>query len=89
MVCSIAEIAPMDEWHLRKWQPIASAPFDRDLELSVIEADETHALVFPCRRTEKGWLNVTMNLRISVDPTHWRLWCHRRGCAKSDMPQRF
>ena len=62
---------------MHEWQPIASAPFDQDLELSVIEANETHTLVFPCRRTEKGWFNVTMNSRVSVDPTHWRLWCHR------------
>ena len=32
------------------WQSIPSAPFDRDLELAVIDDDGTHALVFPCRR---------------------------------------
>ena len=66
-----------------EWQPISSAPFDQDLELSVIEANEAHALVFPCRRIANGWLNVKMNSQVFVDPTHWRLWCHRPHCAAS------
>jgi hypothetical protein len=60
------------------WQPISSAPFDQDLELSVIEANEAHALVFPCRRMVSGWLNVKMNSQVFVSPTHWRRWCHYR-----------
>ncbi len=43
------------------WQPIATAPFDRDLQLSVVERDseqeEVHALIFPCRWTPTGWVN--------------------------------
>jgi hypothetical protein len=57
-----------------QWQPISSAPFDQDLELSVIEANETHALVFPCRRMANGWFNMKMNSPVLVNPTHWRLW---------------
>jgi hypothetical protein len=57
------------------WQPISTAPFDRDLQLSVIENGEIHALVFPCRRTKDCcWINATTRKLISVDPTHWRLW---------------
>jgi hypothetical protein len=56
------------------WQPISSAPFDRDLELAVIDSDGTHALVFPCRRTAAGWINSATRERINVDPTHWRDW---------------
>jgi hypothetical protein len=63
-----------------EWQPISSAPFDQDLELSVIEANEAHALVFPCRRIANGWLNVKMNSQVFVSPTHWRPWCHRQHC---------
>jgi hypothetical protein len=37
-----------------EWQPIAKAPFDRDLELAVMDYDGTHALVFPCRRILNG-----------------------------------
>ena len=32
------------------WQPITTAPLNRDLELAVVDKDEPHALVFPCRR---------------------------------------
>jgi hypothetical protein len=37
------------------WQHIATAPFDRDLELAVIDASgEPHCLYFPCHRTLDG-----------------------------------
>lgn len=57
------------------WQPIASAPFDRDLELAVIDSDGPHALVFPCRRILSGWIDAqTKRLIADVRPTHWREW---------------
>ncbi len=57
------------------WQPIATAPFDRDLELAVIDASGEHALVFPCRRSIlDGWINPTTGKRVDVRPTHWRGW---------------
>jgi hypothetical protein len=39
------------------WQPISSAPFDLDLQLSVIEKGEVHILIFPCRRVQAGWVD--------------------------------
>jgi hypothetical protein len=59
----------MSEWH-----PIASAPFDCDLRLCVIEGGEVHELVFPCRRTWSGWAHVPTGRLIYLDPTHCRLW---------------
>ena len=56
------------------WKPIANAPFDRDLELAVIDYDGAHALVFPCRRILKGWLKSGTQERVNVRPTHWREW---------------
>ncbi|HZQ12458.1 MAG TPA: hypothetical protein VFB31_06580 [Pseudolabrys sp.] len=56
------------------WQPAASAPFDRDLELAVIDRDGTHALVFPCRRVLGGWVKAETRERLDVFPTHWREW---------------
>jgi hypothetical protein len=57
------------------WQPIATAPFDRDLELAVIDASGEHALVFPCHRNIlDGWINTTTGKRVDVRPTHWRDW---------------
>lgn len=60
--------------HVPVWQPITTAPFERDLELAVIDSDGPHALVFPCRRVPHGWVNAETEERIYVQPTHWRLW---------------
>jgi hypothetical protein len=62
---------------LRDWHPISTAPFDRDLQLSVIEQGEVHALAFPCQRTENGWRDTTTRKPVFVDPTHWREWPNR------------
>jgi hypothetical protein len=56
------------------WQHVSSAPFDRDLELAVIDDDGPHALVFPCRRILNGWMKVETKERLDVRPTHWREW---------------
>ena len=56
------------------WQPITTADFGQDLQLSVIDRDEVHALVFPCRRVPDGWINAKTGERIRVSPTHWRAW---------------
>lgn len=56
------------------WEEISTAPYDRDLELAVIERDHLHPLIFACRRTPGGWIKVATRERIVVHPTHWRLW---------------
>lgn len=56
------------------WKSIESAPFDRDLELAVIEYDGSYALVFPCRRVPDGWVEAETSLPVNVHPTHWRNW---------------
>ena len=56
------------------WLPIDTAPFDRDLELAVVDKDEHHALVFPCRRVPGGWMSAEFKKHIDVRPTHWREW---------------
>jgi hypothetical protein len=56
------------------WQPISTAPTGSDLEVAVIERAIPHALIFPCRRTEDGWISGETGERINVHPTHWRKW---------------
>ena len=57
------------------WEPITSAPFDRDLELAVIDKGEAHALVFACRQISGGgWVKAATKKQIEVHPTHWREW---------------
>jgi isoaspartyl peptidase/L-asparaginase-like protein (Ntn-hydrolase superfamily) len=53
---------------------ISTAPFDRDLELAVIDDDGPHALVFPCRRILRGWVKSETEERVDVHPMHWRDW---------------
>ena len=54
------------------WEPISSAPFDRDLELAVFDTGERpHALAFPCRRILGGWIKVETQAKlIGFQPTH-------------------
>lgn len=56
------------------WQPIETAPGDRDIELAVMDKDGLHALVFPCRRAAGGWLKAHDGERLDVRPSHWREW---------------
>jgi hypothetical protein len=53
-----------------EWKPIATVPFDRNLELAFIDHDGVHALVFPCRRVPDGWFNAeTKKLVDNIHPT--------------------
>jgi hypothetical protein len=61
-----------------EWKLINTAPFDRDLELAVIDSKGTYPVVFPCRRlADSGWIDVETNTQVyfnSIRPTHWRDW---------------
>jgi len=59
------------------WEPIASAPYGRDLELAVVDGHHVHPLVFACRRTTGGWIKASSHERVIVNPTHWRPWPRR------------
>ena len=61
------------------WQTVANAPFDRDLELAVVDRDGPHALVFACRRVAGGWIKSATRERVDVRPTHWREWSVESG----------
>lgn len=58
----------------KEWQPIATAPAHVELELSIYDKGEYHALAFPCRRDGSGWRDVRINRLMPLEPTHWRLW---------------
>jgi hypothetical protein len=59
-----------------EWKLIDSAPFERDLELAIIDSWGTQVVAFPCRRfTDNGWLDAETNKQIYyIRPTHWRDW---------------
>ena len=64
----------LSDYFQMDWQTVATAPFDRDLQLAVIDAQGIHMLVFPCRRVLRGWTKSTTNEPVIVRPTHWREW---------------
>jgi hypothetical protein len=70
-----AETAALPDHPQMEWQPIATAPFNRDLELAVLDAHESpHALVFPCRKVLHGWVEAGTVVPVIIHPTHWRKW---------------
>jgi len=57
------------------WERLETAPpFDRDLEIAVIEGNTIHRVVFPCRRIFGGWIKAKTGEHVAVQPTHWRIW---------------
>jgi hypothetical protein len=61
----------------RMWHKLTShseVPVDRDLRLAVINDQGVHALVFPCRKAETGWVHAANGRIVEVFPTHWQDW---------------
>ena len=57
--------------HALEWRKIATAPFDREIELAVI--DGTVGVVDgPCLRHGDGWLDARTLMPVTVRATHWR-----------------
>jgi hypothetical protein len=59
---------------MTQWQLVATAPFNRDLEVCVIDKQGEHLLAYPCRQTASGWTEASTGFWIHIDPTHWREW---------------
>jgi hypothetical protein len=53
-------------------------PSNIELELSIYDKGEYHALAFPVRRDGSGWRDVRANRLMPLKPTHWRRWDHGR-----------
>lgn len=60
------------------WLKIETAPFERDIEVAVVDFDGLHCAVFPCRRTADGWTKATTGAPVEIHPTHWRHWLDPR-----------
>jgi hypothetical protein len=56
------------------WQPIASAPLDRNVQVGVTSRKGILAIFFPCRRTEAGWINAVVKAPLLHEPACWREW---------------
>jgi hypothetical protein len=54
-----------------RWRDIATAPFDRELQLAVID-DEVHPVGGFCLRHGDDWFDAETLKPITVAATHWR-----------------
>lgn len=54
-----------------QWRDIESAPFDRELELAVIDGEVRPISRF-CLRHRDGWLDAETLRPIKLTATHWR-----------------
>jgi hypothetical protein len=66
----------VDSSSIMEWKPIDTAPFDRDLELAVIDSRGTRLVAFACRRLtdnswlDNSWLDVETNKRVCLHTPH-------------------
>jgi hypothetical protein len=60
-----------------EWRDIATAPFDREIELAVI-GDGVGLVDGSCLRHHDGWLDAQTLRPVTVRATHWR---YRRPAA--------
>jgi hypothetical protein len=54
-----------------QWRDITTAPFDRALELAVIDGG-IRVLESCCIRYGNGWLDAETLRPVAIDATHWR-----------------
>jgi hypothetical protein len=54
-----------------EWREIASAPFDREIEVAIVHGDIS-VPGNPCLRHRNGWLDAETLRPIMVAATHWR-----------------
>jgi hypothetical protein len=57
---------------MSEWGPIATAPFDEDVEVGIAGRQGIDALALLCRRTERGWVVAPTGEPVPIKPTHWR-----------------
>jgi hypothetical protein len=55
------------------WNPIETAPFDKDIAVQVTDdRGEPYPINWPCRRTTTGWINSRKGTPLAVMPVSWR-----------------
>ena len=61
----------------RNWHPVSTAPFNRDVEVRIVDAKGLGVAPFPCRQTTSGWINADLYVRMELIPVAWRPWPKR------------
>jgi hypothetical protein len=55
------------------WNPIESAPLDKDVTLEVTDGrGARYRLPNPCRRTASGWVSSSKGTPLAVTPVKWK-----------------
>jgi hypothetical protein len=52
---------------------VDSAPMDVDLEVQAHDVFGHQVLPFPCRKTERGWINAKAGVRLAPRVVGWRV----------------
>ena len=61
-----------------EWQPISTAPTNKDLEVRLADSSGRYALLFPCRHLPDGaWLNSWLLTPLAATPVEWREWTEK------------
>jgi hypothetical protein len=60
---------------LETWQPITTAPVERELKVRLQDSVGRYALLFPCRLIPgQGWINSWLETPLAADPVDWQNW---------------
>jgi hypothetical protein len=55
------------------WNPIETAPLDKDVTLEVTDGrGAPYRLPNPCRRTTSGWVSSSKGTSLAVTPVRWK-----------------
>ena len=64
----------------RGWRTAATAPYNQELELRVLEAEGVQCLSHPCLQNNDGqWINVDLGTELKIQPLQWRPWRRRKS----------
>lgn len=55
-----------------EWRDIATAPFDREIEVAIVAGDITNVPGGSCLRHGDGWLDAETLRPVAMTATHWR-----------------
>ena len=60
------------------WNPVQTAPFDKDVTLEVTDGrGAPYRLPNPCRRTASGWVSSGKGTPLAVTPLQWKPYVAR------------
>jgi hypothetical protein len=65
------------------WQPISTAPLDKDVMLMVTDGGAPYAVLKPFKLTASGWVSSGKGTPLAVTPVLWKPYIPRRRPAST------